>query len=111
MKFEMINYVMIAMGVFLLAVGIVVWAGKRVDLVHGEKASKIREEDKGKYSALLGLGIIVMALTVVVYGVLTAIENLAFYYRLIIIGTGGGISALILILSYKKYFNNEDKGG
>ena len=64
MQFEMISWITICMGIFLTVVGIVIWVGKKIDLVHGDDASKVYECDKAPYARLLGIGVLLLSCAV-----------------------------------------------
>ena len=55
MKVEMISWIAVAMGVFLCVVGIIIWAKKKIDLVHGDDAYKVAEYDVEPYARVLGI--------------------------------------------------------
>lgn len=107
MQVEMISWITFCMGVFLLIVGIVIWAGKKIELVHGEDASKVLECDKAPYARLLGIGVIILAIAVMAYGVLSAFPALPSYVQYIVVGSLGAVGVLILIIGHKKYYNGE----
>ncbi len=107
MQVEMINWITFLMGIFLLIVGIVIWAGKKIDLVHGEDASKVYECDKKAYARLLGIGVIIMSLAVISYGVLSCFPAVPTIAQYISVGTLGAIGILVLIIGNKKYFNGD----
>ena len=71
MQVEMISWITFCMGIFLMIVGIVIWCGKKIDLVHGEDASKVYECDKEAYARLLGIGVILLSFAVIASGVLS----------------------------------------
>lgn len=104
MKVEMISWITMAMGVFLAVVGIVIWAGKKIDLVHGEDSYKVAEEHRAVYARILGIGVLMLALAVVAYGVLSCFPAVPTYVQWIAVGVFGGVGMLILILGHKKYF-------
>lgn len=100
----MISWITLAMGVFLMIVGIVIWAGKKIDLVHGDDASKVSEYDKPFYARYLGIGVMVMSLAVISYGVLSCFAAIPLFVSWIAVGIFGGAGVLILIIGHKKYF-------
>lgn len=104
MKFEMISWITFIMGIFLMVIGIVIWAGKKIDLVHGEDASKVPEYDKPAYARLLGIGVMVLALAVIAYAVLSCFPVIPSYVQYIAVGTLGAVGIIILIVGHKKYF-------
>lgn len=107
MQIEMISWITFCMGIFLLIVGIVIWAGKKIELVHGEDASKVLECDKADYARLLGIGVMILSLAVISYGVLSCFPAIPEYVQYIAVGTLGAIGILILIIGHKKYYNGE----
>ena len=107
MKFEMLNWIFCAMGVFLLVVGIVIWAGKKIDLIHGEEAHKVAEYDIVPYSRLMGIGVIILALAVEGYGIISAVESIPPYLHWIIVGSVGAVGIIVMIIAHKKYFNGD----
>ncbi|MBQ9743246.1 MAG: hypothetical protein IJV88_06215 [Ruminococcus sp.] len=104
MKVEMISWIAFAMGVFLFVVGIVIWAGKKIDMVHGDDSSKVAERDIVPYARILGIGVMVLALAVMAYGVLSCFPAVAVYWQYIAVGTLGAAGIIILIIGHKKYF-------
>lgn len=107
MQVEMISWITFCMGVFLLIVGIVIWAGKKIELVHGEDTSKILECDRVAYARLLGIGVIILSLAVMAYGVISCFPMIPPYVQYIVVGACGAVGILILIIGYKKYCNSE----
>lgn len=107
MKVEMISWITFAMGIFLLVVGIVIWAGKKIDMVHGEDAKKVAEYNIAPYARLLGIGVIVLSLAVISYGVLSCFPMIPVYVQWIAVGVFGAAGLLILIYGHKKYFSDE----
>ncbi len=103
---NMISYVFFAMGAFLIGVGLFVWIGKRIDLIHGENAEKVAPEDIGIYSMLTGISVILIALGAIAYGVLGFFPELPVYWQWIAVLALAGLGLLIMLLSRKKYFNN-----
>ncbi len=107
MQVEMISWITFCMGVFLLIVGIVIWAGKKIELVHGEESSKVLECDRVPYARLLGIGVMILSLAVMAYGVISCFPNIPGYVQYIVVGTLGAIGILILIIGHKKYYNGD----
>lgn len=107
MKVEMISWITFAMGVFLMVVGIVIWAGKKIDLVHGDDAYKVAQCDRAPYARFLGIGVIVLSLAVIAYAVLSCFPDIPMYVQWIAVGVFGGVGILILIIGYKKYFPDD----
>lgn len=107
MQVEMISWITFCMGVFLLIVGIVIWRGKKIELVHGEDASKVLECDRAAYARLLGIGVMILSLAVMAYGVVSCFPTIPPYVQYIVVGTCGAVGVLILIIGYKKYYNAE----
>lgn len=107
MKVEMISWITFAMGVFLFVVGIVIWAGKKIDLVHGEGAKKVAEYNVSSYARILGIGVMVLSLAVISYGVLSCFPLVPAYVQWIAVGVFGGVGTAILIFGHKKYFSDE----
>ncbi len=105
MKLEMINYIFFAMGLFLMALGIIIWVGKKVEMIHGEDANKIRPEDVGPYSRNSGIGVVLVSLAAIAYGLLKAFPEIPVYFQWIAVLVLGGLGILIILLSRKKYFN------
>ena len=107
MQVEMISWITFLMGIFLMIVGIVIWAGKKLELVHGEDASKVSECDRAPYARLLGLGVMILSLAVMGYGVLSCFPMIPPYVPYVAVGSFGAIGILILIIGHKKYFNGD----
>ncbi len=107
MQVEMISWITFLMGIFLMIVGIVIWAGKKIDLVHGDDASKVYECDKGAYARLLGIGVIILSFAVIAYGVLSCFPAIPTLVQYISVGAFGATGILILIIGYKKYFHGD----
>lgn len=107
MKVEMISWITFAMGVFLLVVGIVIWAGKKIDLVHGEDSKKVAEYDVASYARILGIGVMILSLAVISYGVLSCFPLVPAYVQWIAVGVFGGAGTATLIYGHKKYFSND----
>ncbi len=107
MQVEMISWITFLMGIFLMIVGIVIWAGKKIDLVHGEDASKVFECDKGAYARLLGIGVILLSFAVIAYGVISCFPSVPTFVQYIAVGTFGAAGIIVLIIGYKKYFHGD----
>lgn len=107
MQVEMISWITFLMGVFLMIVGIVIWVGKRIELVHGEDASKVYECDIADYARLLGIGVILMSFAVIAYGVLSCFPIIPAYVQWIAIGTFGGAGLIVLLIGHRKYFHGD----
>ena len=107
MKFEMISWITICMGLFLMIVGIVIWAGKKIDLVHGEDASKVYEFDVDAYAKLLGIGVILMACAVIAYGVLSCFTAIPEFVHWIAVGSFGAAGVIVMLIGHKKYFHGD----
>ena len=103
MKVEMINWITFCMGVFLLVVGIIIWAGKKIELVHGDDAYSVPQCDVAAYARLLGIGVILMSFAVISYGVLSSFPEIPPVFYWISVGTFGASGLLILIIGKKKY--------
>lgn len=108
MKFEMINFVFLAMGIFLTVVGIMIWAGRKVEFIHGENWEKIRTEDIIPYTRNMGIGVILLSLSLLTLGVLSAFETVPKLVQWIGVAIFGGAGALLMIISYKKYFQKDE---
>lgn len=104
MKIEMISWITFAMGLFLMVVGIIIWAGKKIDLVHGEDAAKVPEVLRGAYARLLGIGVLLMSFAVIGYSVVSCFPIIPTYVQWIVVGVLGGLGILVLIIGYKKYY-------
>ncbi len=102
---NIISYVFFAMGAFLIGIGLFVWIGERVDLIHGENAGKVKAEDIGIYSRLTGISVILIAMGAIAYGVLEFFPEIPVYYQWISVVSLAGVGLLIMTLSRKKYFN------
>ena len=107
MQVEMISWITFCMGIFLMIVGIVIWVGKKIELVHGEDASKVYDCDKADYARLLGIGVILMSFAVIAYGVLSCFPAIPTYVHWIAIGAFGGAGITVLFIGHKKYFNGD----
>ncbi len=107
MQVEMISWITFVMGIFLMIVGIVIWAGKKIELVHGEEASKVYDFDRAAYAKLLGIGIILISFAVISYGVLSCFPMIQRFVHWIAVGTFGGAGILILLIAHKKYFHGD----
>ena len=107
MRVEMISWITFFMGIFLMIVGIVIWAGKKIDLVHGEDASKVFDCDKADYARLLGIGVIILSLAVISYAVLSCFAMIPTFVQWIAIGVFGGSGLLVLLIGHKKYFHGD----
>lgn len=107
MQVEMISWITFLMGIFLMVVGIVIWAGKKIELVHGEDASKVYDFDKADYARLLGIGVILVSLAVIAYAVLSCFPAVPGYFQWIAVGVFGGAGILILFIAHKKYFHGD----
>ncbi|MBQ8001710.1 MAG: DUF3784 domain-containing protein [Ruminococcus sp.] len=107
MKVEMISWIAVAMGIFLLVVGIVIWVGKKIDMVHGEEASKVADYDVEPYARLLGIGVIILSLAVISYGVLSCFPMIPVYFQWIAVGVFGGAGTAVLLYGHKKYFSDK----
>lgn len=104
MKVEMISWITFLMGIFLMIVGIVIWAGKKIDLVHGEDAAKVYECNRAPYARLLGIGVILLSFAVISYGVLSCFPLIPPYVQYIAVGAFGAAGIVVLIVGHKKYF-------
>lgn len=104
MKVEMISWITFLMGIFLMIVGIVIWVGKKIDLVHGEDAAKVYEFNRAAYARLLGIGVILLSFAVVSYGVLSCFLFIPTYVQYIAVGAFGAAGIIVLIIGHKKYF-------
>ncbi len=105
MKLGTINFIFWGMGLFLIVIGIIVWAGKRIDLIHGDDANKVKAEDIAVYSRLTGIGVILIALGAIAYGFIMAFPEIPVYFQWIAVVAFAGLGFLIMFLSRKKYFN------
>ncbi len=104
MKIEMISWITFVMGLFLMIVGIVIWAGKKIEFVHGEDSAKVPEVFRAAYSRLLGIGVILLSLAVMGYGVVSCFPTLPVYIQWLVVGVFGASGILVLVLGYKKYY-------
>lgn len=107
MQVEMISWITFCMGIFLMIVGIVIWSKKKIDLVHGEDASKVYECDIADYARLLGIGVILLSFAVIAYGVLSCFPVIPEYVHWIAIGAFGGAGLIVLLIGHKKYFHGD----
>lgn len=107
MQFEMISWITICMGLFLIVVGIVIWAGKKIDLVHGDEATKVFECDRAAYARLLGIGVMLIACAVLSYGVLSCFLVIPPFVQWIAIGTFGVAGIIVMFIGQKKYFHGD----
>lgn len=105
MKVEMISWIAVAMGVFLCVVGIIIWAKKKIDLVHGDDADKVAEYDVEPYARVLGIGVIILSLAVISYGVLSCFPMIPVFVQWIAVGAFGGAGTAVLLYGHKKYFD------
>ena len=107
MQVEMISWITFCMGIFLMIVGIVIWCGKKIDLVHGEDASKVYECDKEAYARLLGIGVILLSFAVIAYGVLSCFPAVPTFVQYMAIGVFGASGIIVLMIGNKKYFHGD----
>ncbi|MBE6737791.1 MAG: hypothetical protein IKB72_02935 [Ruminococcus sp.] len=107
MQVEMISWITFLMGIFLMIVGIVIWAGKKIELVHGEDSAKVYDFDKASYAKLLGIGVILISFAVIAYGVLSCFPSVPKFVHWIAVGAFGGAGILILFIGHKKYFHGD----
>ena len=105
MQFEMMSWITICMGLFLMVVGIVIWAGKKIDLVHGVDAAKVYECDKDAYARLLGIGVMLISCAVLSYGIITCFPAIPPFVYWITIGVFGAAGIIVMLIGQKKYFN------
>ncbi|MBQ4569817.1 MAG: hypothetical protein IJA62_07200 [Ruminococcus sp.] len=108
MQVEMISWITFLMGIFLLIVGIVIWAGKKIDLVHGDDAAKVFECDKDVYARLLGIGVILLSFAVIAYGVLSCFPSVPTFVQYIAVGAFGAAGIIVLIIGNKKNFHGDN---
>jgi hypothetical protein len=95
----------VVIGVVCLVIGILNMRGK-ISMLHSYHTNNIREEDKAQFGRLVGIGMIVISLSLMVYGVLlyialndaryAIIANIIFFLGLVI-GIG------ICLFAIKKY--------
>lgn len=104
MKVEMISWITFFMGLFLMVVGIIIWAGKKIEFVHGEDSYKVIKEHRAVYARILGIGVILLSMAVISYGVLSCFPAVPVFVHWIAVGAFGGAGLLILIIGHKKYF-------
>ncbi len=107
MQVEMISWITFLMGIFLMIVGIVIWAGKKIELVHGEDASKVYECDKAAYARLLGIGVILLSFAVEAYAVLSCFPAILAVTQYVAVGAFGTAGIMVLIIGHKKYFHGD----
>ena len=107
MNVSMTDWIFAFMGIFLIIVGIVIWAGRKLELVHGEEASKVNSEDIKPYAKLLGIGVILMGLGVSLYGSLGAFEAIPSFVPYASLGVFAVAGVLVCYLGQKKYFKGE----
>lgn len=105
MKVEMISWIAVCMGLFLCVVGIIIWAKKKIDFVHGDDASKVAEYDVEPYARILGIGIMILSLAVISYGVLSCFPQIPVFAQWIAVGVFGGAGTAVLLYGHKKYFD------
>ena len=105
MKLEMISWIAVCMGLFLCVVGIVIWAKQKIDLVHGDNADKVAECDVAPYARVLGIGVMILSLAVISYGVISCFPLIPVYVQWIAVGTFGGAGTAVLLYGHKKYFD------
>lgn len=107
MNLSMTNWIFALMGIFLIIVGIVIWAGRKLDLVHGDEASKVNPEDVKPYAKLLGIGVILMGVGVALYGGLGIFEVIPTFVPYVSLGAFAVAGVLVCYLGQKKYFKGE----
>ncbi len=107
MSTDMTGWIFLLMGVFLIVVGIVIWAGKKIDLVHGDEAYKVESSDVKPYAKILGIGVILMGVGVSLYGGLALIPQMPPFVKYIALALFCGVGLLIVYLGHKKYFKGE----
>ena len=108
MSITMTDWIFLLMGIFLMVVGIVIWVGKKLDLVHGEQASKVEENDRKPYARLMGIGVMLMGLGVSLYGGFALISSIPSFVKYIALALFCGGGLLMAFLAEKKYFKGKD---
>ena len=95
----------VVIGVVCLVIGILNMRGK-ISMLHSYHINNIKEEDKAQFGRLVGIGMIVISLSLMVYGVLLYIAlNDASYATIanIIFVLGLVIGIGICLFAIKKY--------
>lgn len=106
MNFDILTVVILAMGLFLGAVAIYIWAKRRLDLVHGENVKNIKKEYIEPYSRAMGLGLLIISVSVIAYALISAVSVIPIFVRYIVLIAGATVGAVLIFTAKKKYYDD-----
>ena len=101
-----IGIIMGVIGLIFVALGLILWKGQKISLLHDYHYSNVKEEDKGALCKLSGIGVISIGVGIILTGIIIAVTNSVLSFIAFIRGFALGI--FLLAYAGKKYNAKKD---
>ena len=84
-------------GIAFAAVGLLIWRGEKITLLHDYHYDRVAKEDRKAFCAVSGWGILVIGIGILATAVLLAVTESAFSFLVFAAGFAVGLSLLIYV--------------
>ena len=89
-----------AVGLLIIVLGLVLWLGRKVSILHAYHYKNVKEEDLPAYCRMMGIGLIVIGLGIAVSGVLDLFYSSLWWLPTVV---GFVLGLTVLFIAQKKY--------
>ena len=89
-----------AVGLLLIVLGLVLWIGQKVSILHAYHYKNVKEEDLPAYCRLMGIGLMLIGLGIAVSGILDLFYSALWWIPTVV---GFVLGLTVLFIAQKKY--------
>ena len=88
-------------GIVFLVMGYLIWKKEKISLLHDYHYDKVSREDKTRFCAISGLGIVVIGVGLLITAVIFGVTESIWSFLIFAVGLGVGLT--LLFYAGKKY--------
>ena len=89
-----------AVGLLIIVLGLVLWIGRKVSILHAYHYKNVKKESIPAYCRMMGIGLILIGLGIAVSGVLDLFYSALWWIPLVV---GFFVGLTIVCIAQKKY--------
>lgn len=89
------------LGILFLIIGLIIWKKEKITLIHDYHYTKVREEDRKPYTAIMGKGTCLIRIGVILLGIINHFTKTS--YGLYAFGIGFTAGMIVICIAQFKY--------
>ena len=88
-------------GIIILVIGLLIWWGKRISLLHSYHYTRVKSENKKAFCAMMGIGVSLLGISLIISAILLLITHSVLSF----LGVGAGFAVGLppIIYAENKY--------